>query len=124
MILPLAKRTARRLWCIRLFATFSVQPCTAWKLGCGIVDLTTKDTKSTKLSEQEAFDAIFQFRPEVSVNRDCTTAHLVRQLVEFHLRALRVFRGDDLYSAGRFHLQGRTTSVTGRAHVTFQFKTE
>jgi hypothetical protein len=89
MILLLAKRTARRLWCIRLFATFSVQPCTDWKLGCGIVDLTTKDTKHTKLSEQEAFEAILQFRPEVSVNRDRTTAHSIRQNVEFHLRVLR-----------------------------------
>ena len=48
----------RRLRCTALFATFLVPT-----IGSGVVahHLTTKDTKSTKESENETFDAMFQF---------------------------------------------------------------
>jgi hypothetical protein len=54
---------------------------------------TTKHTKSTKVSDKEAFEAIFEVRPKVPVNRDRTTDHPIREFVEFHLRDLRVLRG-------------------------------
>ena len=54
---------------------------------------TTKHTKSTKVSEKEACDAILLFRLEVTMNRNRTTDHAIREFVELHLRALRVLRG-------------------------------
>ncbi len=85
--LPVQNRMIRPLWCTDLFAT--VAECAHGRQAGRGDRWTTKHTKSTKLSEKEAFDAILQFRPEVPVNRDRTTAHSIRQNVEFHLRDLR-----------------------------------
>ncbi|MEY4180597.1 MAG: hypothetical protein RLY70_4171, partial [Planctomycetota bacterium] len=54
---------------------------------------TTKYTKSTKVSDREAFDTIFYLRPEMPVTRDRAIDHAIRQLVDLPLRDLRVLRG-------------------------------
>ena len=54
---------------------------------------TTKHTKSTKIGENEAFDANFLSRPKVPVNLDRTPGHAIGEFVRFFLRDLRVLRG-------------------------------
>ena len=60
---------------------------------------TTKHTKSTKITENEAFDANFLSRPKVLVNLDRTPGHAMREFVGFFLLDLldlldlRVLRG-------------------------------
>jgi hypothetical protein len=54
---------------------------------------TTKHTKSTKIEENEAFDANFFSRPKVPVNLDRTPGHAIGEFVRFFLRDLRVLRG-------------------------------
>ena len=42
-----------------------------------------------------------QYRPTVTVNVDRTIDHEIRELVEFHLRALRVLRGCSIRTSNR-----------------------
>ena len=88
---PVQNRVIRPLRWTDWFAT--VAECSHGRQAGRRVQCTTKHTKHTKVSEKEAFDAMLWFRPEVPVNRDRTTAHSIRQNVEFHLRDLRVLRG-------------------------------
>ena len=88
---PVQNRMIRPLWCTDLFAT--VAECSHGRQAGRGDRWTTKHTKSTKVSEKEAFEAMLSFRPEVPVNRDRTTAHSIRHNVEFQLRDLRVLRG-------------------------------
>ena len=53
---------------------------------------TTKHTKSTKITEGEAFDANSLSRPKVPVNLDRTPGHAIREFVGFFLRDLRDLR--------------------------------
>jgi len=84
---------------------------------------TTKDSKSTKGSKNKMPDALFVLchveASEVTVNFDCSTAnHSIRKLVEFHLRALRVLRGDHR-TAGLFGKVALSMSAASWANTAY-----
>ncbi len=81
---------------------------------------TTKATKSTKESENETLDAIFKPGVIKLVNLEGTSNRAIGKVVEFHLRALRVLRGNTLpiFAAERLRSLSRDEQRASRQPIT------
>jgi hypothetical protein len=87
---PVQNRMIRPLRWTDWFATArGMCPWQASGSGRSVYHEAREEHKEHEGIREKAFGAILQFRPEVPVNRDRTTAHSIRQNVEFHLRDLR-----------------------------------